>query len=100
MDRFGLPAPVPQYVVHDPSGDFVGRVDFGFPAYATVVEFDGRVKYREDAVGTVVREKAREDALREAGYEVVRISWSDLDDPRATALRIVRALRRGRRRLT
>lgn len=96
LDRMGLPVAVPQYVVHDRSGDFVGRVDFGFPAYSTVIEFDGKLKYREDAASVVVREKEREDRLREAGYEVVRITWSDLDDPHTTAIRIVRALRRGR----
>ena len=98
LDRMGLPAFVPQLVVQDRSGAFIGRVDFGFPAYSTLLEFDGRVKYRDDAVAVVVREKEREDRLREAGYEIVRITWSDLDDPHGTAVRIVRALRRGRDR--
>jgi hypothetical protein len=99
MDRVRLPPPVPQHTIHDDAGEFVARVDFFLPEYVTLIEFDGRVKYREDAVTAVVREKAREDRLRALGYEVVRVGWVDLDDPRQTALRIVRAMRRGRSRL-
>lgn len=98
MDRARLPPPVLQHTIDEDAGEFVARVDFFLPAYVTVIEFDGRIKYREDAVATVVREKAREDRLRALGYEMVRVDWADLDDPRQTILRIVRAMRRGKER--
>ena len=48
-----------------------------------VVEFDGLVKY-EGAEGraALAAEKRREDWLRSLGYEVVRLTWADLDRPR------------------
>ncbi|NHN54390.1 type IV toxin-antitoxin system AbiEi family antitoxin domain-containing protein [Calidifontibacter sp. DB0510] len=47
-----------------------------------VIEFDGAVKYDgADGRAALVAEKRREDALRRAGYEVVRLVWSDLTDP-------------------
>ena len=43
------------------------------------------------------QEKRREDRLRELGYEVVRVVWSDLDSPQELAVRIFRAIERARR---
>ncbi len=55
-----------------------------------VIEFDGRVKYgrgadevdpfghRRAGRDVLWQEKRREDTLRELGYEVVRVVWSDL----------------------
>lgn len=43
------------------------------------MEFDGLLKYASPA--DVRAEKAREDRLRELGYEVVRLTWQDLADP-------------------
>ena len=47
-----------------------------------VIEFDGAVKY-EGAQGreALVAEKNREDELRQLGYGIVRLVWSDLVDP-------------------
>lgn len=100
MDRQGLPRPTLQHDVFDASGH-VGRVDFLFADEHTIVEFDGRVKYAGDPAASadaVYREKLREDRLRELGYEVVRVSWSDLADPARVALRIRQAFERARRR--
>jgi very-short-patch-repair endonuclease len=79
--------------VHDGAG-FVGRVDF-LVAGRVVVEFDGAVKY-EGAEGraALVREKQREDRLREAGYIVIRVTWSDLDRPAVLMARVRAALAR------
>lgn len=97
----GLPAPELQWVVHDRDGRFVGRVDLAWPEHGLILEFDGRVKYREhlrpgeSIEDAVLREKAREDRLREAtGFAVIRITWRDLADPVGTCRRI-RALMRG-----
>jgi hypothetical protein len=66
MAEDGLPAPELQWTLRDRTG-FVGRVDFWFPGYRTVVEFDGLFKYKvtadmspEQASACLVAEKARE----------------------------------------
>lgn len=97
----GLPAPTPQYEIHHPSGRLAGRVDFAWPEYKVMVEIDGLEKYLrlrragESVADAVVREKKREDLLRElTGWTMLRFVWSDLDRPRATADRVRRALSR------
>lgn len=78
----GLPAVEPQAEIRDARGLLVGRVDFLFRAYRTIVEFDGLVKYcGADGRQALVDEKRREDALRSLGYQVVRLTWRDLHDP-------------------
>ena len=52
---------------------------------------------RRRSAGGLWDEKRREDRLRELGYEVVRVVWSDLDSPRELAARIRRAVERSRR---
>jgi hypothetical protein len=80
----------------------LGRVDFAWPEHRTIAEFDGRVKYGRllragDDVGEVVfREKVREDALRDLGWQVVRWVWADLARPAVIADRVRRAFARAR----
>lgn len=82
-------APRSQVDIHDADG-LVGRVDF-LVRGRVVVEFDGLVKYAAaDGREALAREKRREDRLRAAGYEVVRLTWADLDDPERVS-RLVRA---------
>lgn len=77
-------------------------MDFAWPEHRTIGEFDGRVKYGrllrpgEDAGEVVFREKVREDLLRDAGWQVVRWVWADLDRPHVVADRVRRAFRRAR----
>lgn len=64
----------------------IGRVDF-LVEQRIVLEFDGLVKY--DGVQgreALAAEKRREDRLRAAGYEVVRLTWADLQAPSRLAL--------------
>lgn len=64
-----------------------------------VVEFDGAVKYAgQDGRDALVREKQRESALTALGYEVVRVTWSDLADVHALHRRILIVLGRARAR--
>jgi hypothetical protein len=70
-----LPTPELQLTVCDAEGRPVGEVDFLWEKERTVLEADGRLKY--DANGSLWREKLREDALRDLGFEVVRAYWSD-----------------------
>lgn len=78
----GLPQPELQAEIRDGDGR-IGFVDFLFRANATIGEVDGKVKYAarpgEPDPGDVLwQEKRREDRLREAGYEVVRVTWHQL----------------------
>lgn len=78
----GLPTPELQVTLRDAAGP-AGRVDFLFREQQTIAEFDGLVKY-DGANGkrALADEKRREDRLRALGYEVVRLVWADLADPR------------------
>lgn len=94
-----LPMPIPQFEIFHPSGLLAGRVDFAWPEHRLILEFDGRQKYLalrragETIEEAVLREKAREDRLRElTGWMMIRLTWRDLEHPAATAARIQRAL--------
>jgi hypothetical protein len=95
-----LPAPQPQYEVFDSRGHLVGRADFGWEEHRTLGEFDGRVKYGlgfdpgRSVEEVVWREKQREDALRDLGWQVVRWTWADLYVPGLLATRLRRAFAR------
>ena len=95
----GLPEPKQQQNVFDARG-LIGRVDFLWEAQRTIGEFDGRVKYlnSNDDKTTLYEEKRREDRLREAGFEVVRFSWSDIvNRPAWVVAQIRRAFARAAR---
>lgn len=91
--ELGLPVPEQQVDIDDSTGH-IGRVDFLFREFRTVVEIDGRIKYT-DPYGrpeeVLWREKQREDRLRDAGYEVVRVTWDQLVNDRAGVERRIRA---------
>ena len=79
-------------------GRFVGRVDF-LVAGLVVVEFDGLVKYGgQEGRAALASEKARESAIVDLGYEVVRLVWADLANPAEVARRIRAAQARAARR--
>ena len=94
-----VPQPVPQYAVYD-GDEIVAYLDFAWPEFGLWLEFDGRVKYEkhlrpgESASDAVVREKKREDRIRElTGWRVIRITWEDLAHPEKLMARIHRAMR-------
>ena len=79
---------------------FLGRVDFLVEGLV-VVEFDGLVKYEgQDGRSALAAEKARESAIVDQGYEVVRHVWADLAQPAVVDQRVraarARALNRRR----
>lgn len=89
----------PQAKISD--GGRTAYVDFLLDDYPVVVEFDGMAKYGgglRPGRDELIAEKRREDWLRELGYEVVRVTWSDLDDLPALARRIGAAIRRAKAR--
>ena len=74
----------------DDEGYVVGRVDLLVEG-RVIVEFDGMVKYEgADGRAALAAEKRREDRLRALGFEVVRLTWADLDHPEVVD-RLVRA---------
>lgn len=86
----GLAAPELQREFRDSTG--VMRVDFWWPRFNVIGEFDGRRKYRGDAAmsgveaeDVVIAEKDREDRLRALGPTVVRWDWSTAQAPDALA---------------
>jgi hypothetical protein len=94
-----IPNPVLQHPVYD-GAEVVGRLDFAWPELGLWLEFDGRVKYEkylrpgESASDAVIREKKREDRIRElTGWRVIRITWEDLANPEKLAARIRHAMR-------
>lgn len=94
-----LPFPELQWEVRHPDGRLAGRTDFAWPAHRAFGEFDGKVKYHryrrpgESIEEAVMREKEREDLLRElTGFRMIRLTWPDLAAPRRTAERIRRML--------
>ncbi|MET9201433.1 hypothetical protein [Gordonia sp. NPDC003585] len=84
MIEAGFPIARLQREFLDEDGNLVARTDFDWEG-KLVGEFDGKVKYKkllrpgEDPAEVVVREKAREDALRAMGVMVVRWIWKDLE---------------------
>jgi hypothetical protein len=101
--RAGIPPPRLQCALYAGTGRFIGRVDFDWDEYATVGEFDGEVKYGrelqpgQDLGEVVFQEKLREDALRDAGRNVVRWTWAELSCFEVVRDRLERAFRRSAR---
>jgi hypothetical protein len=80
------------------AGQVIAEVDFLWEAQRTVGEFDGRLKYRPDndrGDDVLWQEKLREERLREAGLEVVRMTWAQVTrEPGQTAARVRAAFSR------
>ena len=92
----GFEGLVPQVVITDQHGIIVARVDFLIEGTKVIVEFDGMLKYEKP--GDLAAEKVREDRLRELGYEVVRLTWDDLNHPEVVRAKLQAALERAARR--
>ncbi len=99
----GLRNPDLQVELFDHRGK-IARVDLLFREHRTVVEADGMIKYTDpwiDPKEVLVREKLREDRLRDAGWEVVRVTWNQLvNEPREFVARVRRAFARARHQVS
>jgi hypothetical protein len=77
-------------------------VDLGWPDVQVGIEFDGAIKYSGgeygDPRGRLFDEKRRHDALVEAGWILVHVTWDDLARPERLVARVRAALAAGRRR--
>ena len=96
-----VPMPVPQFEVFHPSGRLAGRTDWAWPERKLLGEFDGKEKYLrylkpgETVTDAVLREKKREDLLRElTGWSFIRLTWGDLFNGEKTAERVLAAMTR------
>jgi hypothetical protein len=99
LAELGLPVPELQFEVLD-GGLWVARVDFAWPDYGVVGEFDGAVKYTGDAktvAAAVLAEKHRQQDIEGAGWLVTRWTWSDLNRPERFGARLRAVLEQGRR---
>ena len=72
----GLPPPDLQVWVG--GAEAVGRVDFLWRQQRTIAEVDGLMKYAKP--GQAVLQLERDKRLRDAGYEVVHLSWHEVTE--------------------
>ena len=104
FDAFGLPPPELQAKIIsgmrvDPEGKVVlvdefheYKVDFLWRDRKTVAETDGLMKY--DSGEVAIRQLQRDRLIREAGYQVVHITWKELfERPGYVVDRILTAFR-------
>ncbi|MFE1083076.1 hypothetical protein [Brevibacterium sediminis] len=76
-----IPGFEPQVDIRDEDGKHLGRTDFANRRAKVIAEFDGAGKYHLDGADpqvTFERERRREYALRNEGWLVFRVRWSDL----------------------
>lgn len=71
LRRRGFPEPERQLVVRDELGRFVARVDFGYPAWRILLEYDGRRRHLDPR-------RPRENRLAALGYTVLVATAEDL----------------------
>ena len=85
----GLPLPICQFEVRHPGGSLFP--DFYWEEANLVGEADGRIKYNDPSA--FVREKQREQLLRDRGFRVVRWLGKEIHlTPGLVMARIARAL--------
>lgn len=85
----GLPAPVLQAAIATAEAEFIGRVDFCWPAYRVIAEADGMAKY--DDPRRAREQIMRDIRLRDAGYKVIHFTWEELFRSRARVIARIRA---------
>ena len=91
----GIALPAQQRVISTFLGEF--RVDGLWEDAGVVLEVDGMLKYRQPTadgeLDPLSAEKIRQEAIEQAGYRVVRVTWADLHRwPERTVARIRRVL--------
>jgi hypothetical protein len=89
ISQLGFPKPELQVPYRRPDGG-ADVVDFAWPKFRLIGEFDGRGKYLKEEYlrgktsgDAVYSEKRREDRLRALGNGMSRWGWTELRDPNA-----------------
>ena len=85
----GLPEPELNIDVFDENGRFLGCVDMAYPAQKVAVEYHGFMHAQ-----TWAHDVERVARLRAAGWIVIELTASSLDDVQALVTRVAAALRR------
>lgn len=94
----GLPPGIAQYEIRNSGGRFVARVDLAWPELRLAIEYEGD-HHRER--GQFRRDVARLNALRAAGWTVLRFTADDvLRRPDRTVRQIVAAISELRDRIS
>ena len=88
--RAGFPPPATQVAVDTHLGTF--WLDLGWPEWRLGAEFDGMGKYADSPRAVVLAEKRRQEAIEEAGWRLLRLTFADVRSPQALAQRLLRAL--------
>ena len=81
-----LPTPAVQVELHDRAGQFLARVDLFYPDARLVIEFDGQ-NHRE----RLAADLRRQNALVNAGYQLLRFTAGDLAVRGTVAAQVRRA---------
>lgn len=76
----GLPRPTTRFTILTPKNEFVARVDLAWPRYRVVVEYDGAY---HDEKNQIVRDRARLNAIRQAGWTVLVVDAAQFARPDA-----------------
>jgi very-short-patch-repair endonuclease len=76
--------PVPQYEIRL-DGVLIGRADLAFPEERLAIEYEGAYHFEGMQI---VRDDARIQRLKEAGWRVIRLSAADLRDLDAVVTRV------------
>ncbi len=93
ITRAGLPEPQLAYELFGGQGEFIARLDQAYPELRLGIEYDGR-QHAFDVI-QFQRDADRWEAIRDAGWEIVRILNHHMQDDGRPALRLIRnALRR------
>jgi very-short-patch-repair endonuclease len=90
LQRSGLPPVQTQIEVRDEFGDYVARLDMGWPELRLAVEYDGD-HHRTDR-GQYVRDLRRLEELTRLGWVVIRVIKEDSDVQIIRKIREARAL--------
>lgn len=105
MWKHHVPYPEMQWIVLDRNGREIARTDFAWIEACHTGEFDGLIKYGKlnpnlkDPGRVVVKEKDRENRVREQSLGMSRWGWADLvpkNQPR-TAKRILQGIEQSKR---
>lgn len=92
--RAGLPRPVLQHEIHDPSGRLVAIADAAYPEARLAIEADGFTWHA--ARTRFERDRVRRNALTLLGWRVIHVTWDRLHrHPDEVAEEIRRALADG-----
>lgn len=89
LQRAGLPEPELNKELRSSSGEFVARLDLAYPRWRVASEYDGRQHAFDER--QFARDADRWNAIRECGWDHVRILRHHLRDGGRPAVRMVRS---------